>query len=574
MMESFEQPCGSNTVLVLDIDQLVTRVVLCDVVEGVARLINVAEAPTTSGSPYFDTSIGLHAAIHRLENESGRTLLGGDRLITPVSADGDGVDSVYITGLPVPPVKVGMVAMDAGDLGSMLAQAVYRSVSQLYDASEYVRWLDVQFTPSVLEGWLRDARPSTLLLVSQNEPIEEWRASLEIIAGVAPQFGSTQGIIVGNDSRQNVAAEVLDDVLELSGIDPASYDFDEIASAVEAELRDQYLATLQHEPALNAFADATFVDRLQALDNVAAFLHRRMGRDLALILGSQGTLIKLASQHRGITVYRADFDLGSQARSLLQLPPSVIGRWLPFQMTEDEIHHWLLNRTLRPEAMLDGENDLAVAAGVTRELLTAMRDRANLSAAKDLEFVVLGREWFEAIGPTTPLAILDGLDNLPPDGLIMLSLDRDNVASALGAIAAEEPDYAREVVESDFMASLASCIVFNGTGEFGEALAQVVVETDEGEQQELRLNLGDVVRFDLPEGRSAQVSIYPEGDFSVGQHPPGDPVRFDGERSVIGGEFGIIFDGRGRPVDLPIETEPRIASISGWAERLGTRVNV
>jgi hypothetical protein len=63
--------------------------------------------------------------LHRLEEESGRTLLNGERLVAPVSSYGDGVDTVIITGLPVPMVSYGGTAMIATFAGLGLVQSVH-----------------------------------------------------------------------------------------------------------------------------------------------------------------------------------------------------------------------------------------------------------------------------------------------------------------------------------------------------------------------------------------------------------------------------------------------------------------
>lgn len=567
MNETTEQASGTNTVLVLDIDQAVTRAVLCDVVEGNARLVDVGEAATTSGMPFCDTSIGISQAIRRLEDETGHRLTEGDKVILPSRADGDGVDALFVTGTPVPAIRVGMLSHGTG-LSSVLGNAVRRTISTLHEASEYFSWTGTGFTPAALDGWMRDARPSTLLLIGQNLSLEDWRASLEVIASVAPELETAQGIIVADEQRQQVAAEVLDDILELSGIDPQAYQPTEIASAVESELRDQYAASLQREPALKPFSAATFVDRMQSIESVAAFLHRRMGRNLAVMLSQDGTLIELASERGAVSVYRSDLDINGQAKSLLQIDSPEISRWLTFQITEDEVRHWLLNRSLRPRTLLQGENDRGIAAGVMREMVLHAGRQAGLESAPDIDLIVLGRELLDLIGPGSVLVPLDSLRPVPADGVVMLSVDRDNVMASLGAISANQPDYAREVIENDFLSPLASCVVFTADARIGDEVARIDIKPDNGDQQNVVLKYGEIQRFPLEEGYTAEVTVRPAPNVSVGRYAAGEEVHYSDDRAIHGGEYGIIFDGRGRPVALPDDHEARVTSLTSWTRAL------
>jgi hypothetical protein len=150
----------------------------------------------------------------------------------------------------------------------------------------------------------------------------------------------------------------------------------------------------------------------------------------------------------------------------------------------------------------------------------------------------------------------------------MMSIDRDGIIASLGAISAGEPDYAREVIENDFLSSLGSCIVFGGQSQAGNRIADIEIVTDEGERQEFSVNWGEVRAIPLAEGRTADVTITPVSEISVGRFSPGEQVTFSNERTVHGGQFGIVFDGRGRPCELPSDNETRIWALNRWSGAL------
>jgi hypothetical protein len=565
MIDTAGQTTIPNTMLVLDVDQSITRAVLCDVVEGSARLVDVAEAVTTSGSPFDDMAIGINQAIRQLEDQTGRRLLEGDQLIAPARPDGDGVDRVFVTGIPIPPNNIGLLSLDQGETSQLIRNAARRTISVVSDAAEYLHWLGAGMSPTAIDAWLRDSRPTTVIMISGESSMDDWRGALEAVASSAPGYGAVQGIIIGDEERQQVAAEVLDDALELSGIDPAAYDKAEIASAIESELREQYATRLPAEPGLQAFSNGMFVDRMQGVESVAAFLHRRMGSRLAVLSIQSGTLLEIAANQGALTVYRGDIDLGSSARTLLKMPTTQIARWVPSQMTEDEIRHWLLNRALRPSVRIYGETDQAIAGAVMREMTGQVTRSVGVEDPTDVDLVVLGREIFDSVGDAGVLVAVDALQVLPSDGAVMLSVDRDGIIASLGAIAAGEPDYAREVIENDFLAPLGTCIVLNGQSQSGNRIADVEIVRDDGERQELTLSWGEVRCLPLAEGHTAEVTVTPVSSISVGRYTAGEPVTFNEERAIHGGQFGIILDGRGRPCDLPSDNESRIQALSRWS---------
>jgi hypothetical protein len=84
---------SSDSLLALDIGTIKTRALLFDVINGRSRFVAAGSANTTSGAPFFDAGEGVRMAISRLEELTGRVILGsGDNLITPSRLDGSGVD--------------------------------------------------------------------------------------------------------------------------------------------------------------------------------------------------------------------------------------------------------------------------------------------------------------------------------------------------------------------------------------------------------------------------------------------------------------------------------------------------
>jgi hypothetical protein len=563
------QPEMINTILVIDIDRAVTRAILCDVVENSARLVEIAETPSTIGPPFLDLSIGATRALRMIEEETGRRVLDGERILIPATPDGDGVDALFVTGMPVALPRIALHRVGDGELGRRLGAALLRVTVEVRDAAGYLEPGSSTLTFRAAEDWLRDAGAPVLIVLSDGDSSDVWRATLETIAGVVADHPIEQGIIVADERRQHFAASVFDDTVELSGIDPAEYRPSEIAIAIETEVRERYAGQLQQERALRPFAVGTYVDRIHAVENVAAYLHRRMGRNVATFQVLDGALFQIATASGASVAFRADLDLGWRARSLLELGPDRFLRWLPFQLTEDDVTHWILNRALRPHAILEGSVDRQIAGACARELLRRLVESAGARGDLDVDLVVIGRELLDLSEELGLLVALDGMQPAPSSGLVMVSVDTEGVMPSLGAIASEYPDYAREVIENDFLAPLASCIVVRGTGAEGDVAASGQITTENGRVHRFVVQYGHLHRIPLDEDKTADVEIRPEATMSIGRREPGEPVHFRGEGAVHGGRLGLVIDARGRPVSPPPGIESRIASHRRWISDLG-----
>jgi len=80
---------------------------------------------------------------------------------------------------------------------------------------------------------------------------------------------------------------------------------------------------------------------------------------------------------------------------------------------------------------------------------------------------------------------------------------------------------------------------------------------------EEELGFGEVKRVKLAESQEAKAIVTPYKKFDVG-NGPGRTV----ERTVMGGEVGIILDARGRPLSLPEEEAVRRERLLKWFQAL------
>ena len=80
----------------------------------------------------------------------------------------------------------------------------------------------------------------------------------------------------------------------------------------------------------------------------------------------------------------------------------------------------------------------------------------------------------------------------------------------------------------------------------------------------MSLGPGDFVRLELAPGEEARARLRPARGVDVGEGPGRER-----EVTLRGGEAGIVFDCRGRPLELPDDPAERRSRISSWLEELG-----
>lgn len=572
---SFSGTTGTvpNATLVLDIDQVTTRALLFDVVEGVARFIAVGERPSTGRSPLGDVVIGVTQAIHDLELQTGRSLIAGDQLILPQRETGDGVDACLVTGMPVPPLQAALLAVDQTPLSRMLVAAARRTITTLADSAEDLPRSETGGLPSpvIVRDWLRTAQPEIIVLVldTGEGSADDTALLLDAVAEVARENGPRQGIVVGDTARQEQAAVTLGNLMQLSGIHPGEFAPEEIAAALETELRETYLQRVQEQSDLRLLANATFVDRLQGMEAVTAFLNRRMGRNVLSVAASEGMVLQAATQERTVSILRADRDLSLQARSLLRIATDRVTRWLPYRATPEEITHWALNRALRPDAVIHAKTDTVIAAALGRELIADLVEEPGLAAQPAVDLIAAGPAVLSDDPVLAAVTLLDGVMPVPTDGLVSMALDAEGMAAAVGALATLDATYAREILENDFLTPLGTCIVVTGQASEGALALRGELRTEQGESTRFSVPFGNLHRLPIPEGATGTLVLELEPGFSLGQRGTGQTVELELGQELVGGDVGVIIDARGRPLALPDDPDARVARLAGWFSDLG-----
>lgn len=154
------------------------------------------------------------------------------------------------------------------------------------------------------------------------------------------------------------------------------------------------------------------------------------------------------------------------------------------------------------------------------------------------------------------------IDGFRPEGVTKLVQDSVFMMPHLGILSTVHPKAAMEIFEKDCLVRVGTCIapkgVLKGKQE-GVEIAKITLKMLNGEVLKKELRFGTMMRIPLREKEKAEIEINPRSGFDVGQGP-GHVLK----TTVEGGVAGIIFDGRGRPLNLPEDEEARKKKLVEW----------
>ncbi len=561
-----------DSVLVIDVDQRAVRAVLFDLVDGAPRFVGAGTTLATKSGQAINSE-RVWFAIRDLEQQCGRRLATDERVISPQYANGDGADEIFLTGLPVEVNRAAVLSIGLGGLGKQLVSGIRRSPTVAAYSLEDVGQKSATLSTPVLLSWLREVSPTTLILVHDGGTQEDWDIAIEAAADAARDGVTTTGIVIADESKQQLVAQSLGNTLELSGIDPMEYEPWEIASALESEFNEQYAQKVAALDTIPALSSARYVDRVRSIQAVASFLHRRMRRNVFTLNIGSGSLAYLAASGGGVTAFRAERDLELGTRSLLRIPAERITRWMPYRWSAEELTQWILNRALRPFGRPDSTTDSLVESALKRELIADLADDVANGNRSDVDLVVVGPSFADQDPGLAALTVIDGLEPQSADGVVTVALDAEGIMAAVGAISTIDPAFARDVIEQDFLVPMATCVVVTGQGEQGALAVRGEVKLQDGETRRFSVPFGNIQVLNVAESEAADVTLTPEPGFSIGSHGAGETVEFINDRKLFGGRVGIIIDARGRPIQMPEDPEARVTLLRSWLSDVGAPTN-
>jgi hypothetical protein len=615
-------PSSVSSILVADCGTVLTKVSLLGIVENQYRLMARGEAPTTITPPYEDITKGIIQAINVIEFITGRHFISEGRIISPEQPIGDGVDVFIATisaGEPLRVVVLGAVDSRMEELTRQAVSGLYAETHAL-PAPSFVATTaavpvavgasNTHFSPNAGGQWtpervalewerqiecLRELQPQAALIVGIADgpagpaPLQE---ACQLLVSAANDSRDRQGTVAGAGSASRPLGSQRVDTLyagapqyieavrrmlqgnsDVTRVDPliSQAQIGPTSIAAGALYDRKVMQKLPGFAQLQNWSASAPMTTATSLSSLVRFLaqHYAMNVTAVDIGGATTTLMLAGESGEFIPMVNAGIGIGPGLGAILQrVGLQRITRWLPFDINEEEVRQYVMNRMLHPQVVPTNLRDLQISQAFAREalILTVEATKQNNYEWLDAD-LILATGGILARAPKYGQAALILLDALQPKGVTSLALDRTMLISQLGAVATVAPVAAVQVNENDAVTHrLGTCVIPFGTLPRGEIALRVGIEYTNGRQVMVDVMSGSIEVIPLQTNEQALLSLFPAPTVDVGL---GAGERARAAEEIDGGLVGLIIDARGRPLDLPGNDKERQARLLQWMQAIG-----
>ena len=575
-----------NSILAVDVGAANTRAVMFDVVEGEYRFVASGVAPSTAEAPFKDVSEGVRNAITSLQTILGKSLLDGSRdLITPSQPDGSGVDGLVVTISAGPTIKAALVGL----LKDVSLESARRLTESTYArVVETISLNDPRKPDQQIDALLR-VQPDLIVVTGGTDggasrSIHKLLEPIGLAGFILPKEKLPAILYAGNEKIAEEVKSLIGSFasvlhlspnvrpsLETEDLEPAKH---ELARMVVNVRKRQ----IKGVDVLDLWSGGHMLPTAYATGRMVRFLAKVYSTEkgiLSIDLGASAAVIAAGFKDKSTLNVYPQFGLGENLVGLLNYTTlEDILRWSPLDISEGMLRDYLYQKSLYPSTIAATKEDFALAQAVARQALylamqSARRDfprnvphiKPSLSPLFD-PILAGGGALSDASRPGHGLLLL--LDTLQPVGVTTVILDQNNLLPLLGVAAAQNNILPVQVIESGAFLSVGTVIVPVVSAHYGTPILRATLTYGNGSEARVDLKFGGLEALPLSSGESGKLTIQCLRGSDIGFGP-----GRGGTIPVTGGALGVVFDGRGRPLDLPADAVRRRELIKKWNWTLG-----
>ena len=600
-----------RSILATDCGSTTTKAILIEKIDGEYRLKVRGEAPTTVEAPFEDVTKGVLNAVMEVEELSGKKILNGDQIITPQNGS-NGVD-IYIS---TSSAGGGLQMMVAGVVKGMTGESAERAALGAGSIVMDVLASNDGRKPHEKITRIRQLRPDMILLSGgiDGGTTKHVVELAEILAAANPKPRLGQNyklpvIYAGNNKAVNKIEETLGEITDL-----------DVTENIRPVLEMENL-----KPSRDKIHDLFMEHVMQQ----APGYRKLMSWTDAPIMptpGAVGALIEMVAQKENISVVGVDIggattdifsvfqkqfnrtvsaNLGmsySICNVLAEATLANVLRWVPFDIDEKELTNRIGNKMIRPTTVPQSLEELVIEQAIAREALR-LSFIQHKSFAVNLKGVQKERTISDAFEQTDSgetlvdmkeLDLLVGsggvlshaprreqsarmlIDSFLPEGITQLAVDSIFMMPQLGVMANIEKEElseeakkaAFEVFEKDCLIHLGTCIAPTGKAKQNSVVLTAELTLKNGNQETHKIQFGELLRIEVP-FEPVNVKLTPGKGLDIGSGK-NEPI----ETTIYGGVVGIIFDGRGRPLDISKDPKQRIDDLKKWSDAVNEYPNL
>lgn len=582
--------CGSTT----------TKAILIEKVGNEYRQTFRGEAPTTVEAPFEDVTRGVLNAIAEIEELSGRTILDGERIITPNKAkDGQpkvGVD-IYVS---TSSAGGGLQMMVAGAVQSMTGESAQRCALGAGAIVMDVLALNDGRLPHEKIERIRTLRPDMILLSGGTDggTVTHVVEMAEYIAAAEPRprLGMSYTlplIYAGNKDARPRVQEILENKSSLVITDNIRPQLErENLTPARNKIHDLFLEhVMAQAPGYKKLIDWAGAPIMPTPAAVGLIMQTIAKRDGINLIGVDigGATTDVFSVFGEVFNRTVSANLGmsySISNVLAEAGLANIMRWVPFALNEQTLRNRIKNKMIRPTTIPQTLDELQIEHAIAREALrlALMHHKSLATGLKGVQQertisdifeqktsgqtlidmlkldLVVGSGGILSHAPRRVQSMLMMVDAYEPLGFTRLSVDSIFMMPHLGVLSTVNEQAATDVFVRDCMVYLGTCVAPIGQGKDGERCADYTITFQGGRSPEQgSLPFGELRLLPLGIDEKATVELRPAKQVDVGAGK-GMAVT----KEARGGVVGLMLDARGRPLQLSVDEKARVAALTKW----------
>ena len=156
------------------------------------------------------------------------------------------------------------------------------------------------------------------------------------------------------------------------------------------------------------------------------------------------------------------------------------------------------------------------------------------------------------------------IDAFAPECITEIAVDSIFMMPHLGVLSTVNEAAATEVFDKDCIIYLGTCIAPVGQYEAKGDVMEVKLDYEDGTESHFVMEAGTIKKIELGPGQAVEAVITPtQRNVDVGN---GEGRAWHG--TLRGGVVGLVFDTRGRPINIASSPEERAPLLQSWVEEM------
>ena len=599
-----------KSILATDCGSTTTKAILIEFIDGEYRLRFRGEAPTTVEAPFEDVTRGVLNAVMEIEELSGRKLLDGEKIITP-HKDNAGVD-IYVS---TSSAGGGLQMMVAGVVKSMSGESAERAALGAGSIVMDVLASNDGRKPHEKITRIRQLRPDMILLSGgvdggTTKHVVELAEILKA-ANPQPRLGSDYKLPViyaGNNKASTEITKTLGEQADLTIVENIRPVLErENLNPSRDKIHDLFMEhVMQQAPGYNKLISWTDAPIMPTPGAVGSLIEMIAEEDnisvVGVDIGGATTDIFSVFQNQFNRTVSANLGMSySICNVLAEASLKNVLRWVPFDIDEKELTNRIGNKMIRPTTVPQSMEELKIEQAIAREALRlsfiqhkafavnlkgVQKERTisdafeqsdsglSLVDMMDLDLLV-GSGGVLSHAPRREQSARMLIDSFLPEGITQLAVDSIFMMPQLGVLAnIDQKDLsenarkaALEVFNKDCLIRLGTCIAPVGKAKNGDLILSTTLEMSDGSEKQIDLHQGELLAISA-DYEPIKSKLKPAKGIDIGAGK-----NEEISTTLYGGVVGLVFDGRGRPFNLPNENDKRIDSLNIWSNAMNEYPN-